>query len=951
MNLAYGEHNVTFKYSGDTLFDDFSETRYFNYTYIKFSVPEDENEYESTCRFFVESYVADGRLKIVLDNKTIHDDEFTGYNYIDLENLTFGPHIYDIYFTGNGKFKSIHRHGVFNRTYEFNAYFNFSYENETILIDENNLKIILPDDAASNVTVTLNNKTYWATPKSGTATVKITNLNMGENSIHITYGDEKYYKKTIVKNVFVLPSLHFPYMESGKYKRNANATLIMSENSKGTFKISIDGEEFASPLINGTASIPLDMVTVATHDFEISYTGDYEDFFENKTYENIVIAEPVNKTDWDMEFSFKVIEYYLAYVTIFMPDDLTGTQTFYFDGEKCCEYNPADESPYDYDSHWLITCETLGNTYSGLDNGTHTLTVSHSGDEKYIAKNKTVTFTKPIDGKIVSGVIITIGSDVTVQLPEGENGTAVITVNGTSKTLPVQNETTFELNLTEDLWNITVNYLGNNVNKTKSAVVDTHLKRFSLDCDDYFFKGMNKKAYLKYYYYNNEAFKSHVEILIDGKKYKGPFENEDFYYSAYETEIDLNKLTAGTHNIVINYLNDEKVITQSLEKTFKILSYSYPEITLADTSSQELNEILTPYLSISDNTTLIMNINLNGNVNGHVTVYKTIMNFYGRYSEEINETIVEQYKVFDLKNGKAKITLPTEILNSTYSLKLTINLEDGNTINESFKTYWYPKVDHPGEMIWGQNKMLTIYVPQENGTIGMFGNFKPVYAQIINGKAEIPLSTLPVANGMHVTFIFSQKYEDGWNHPYTTLYAYNLKLNIKDTSEKVNIYYLGTYSLKVSKIYGKAVKKGEIVKFKIAKTTIKVKTDKNGVAKLTLPKTVKPKTYTMTVTYKSAKLTKMLTVQHLISLKTVKVKKSAKQLVLSATLKNKKALKNKIVTFKFNGKTYTAKTSKKGIAKVKIPKSELSKLKAGKKLTYSATYLKDTVKKTVKIKK
>ena len=72
---------------------------------------------------------------------------------------------------------------------------------------------------------------------------------------------------------------------------------------------------------------------------------------------------------------------------------------------------------------------------------------------------------------------------------------------------------------------------------------------------------------------------------------------------------------------------------------------------------------------------------------------------------------------------------------------------------------------------------------------------------------------------------------------------------------------------------------------------------------------------------------------------------------MTATLKNKKAIKNKLVTFKFNGKTYKAKTNSKGIAKVTIKKSVLNKLKVGKKITYQATYLKDTVKKTVKVQR
>ena len=89
-----------------------------------------------------------------------------------------------------------------------------------------------------------------------------------------------------------------------------------------------------------------------------------------------------------------------------------------------------------------------------------------------------------------------------------------------------------------------------------------------------------------------------------------------------------------------------------------------------------------------------------------------------------------------------------------------------------------------------------------------------------------------------------------------------------------------------------------------------------------------------------------------ITLKKVTVKKSAKKLKLQATLKKGSSpLKGKKVTFKFNGKTYKAKTNKKGIAKVTIKKSVLKKLKVGKKIKYQVKYGSFIAKKTVKVKK
>ena len=88
-----------------------------------------------------------------------------------------------------------------------------------------------------------------------------------------------------------------------------------------------------------------------------------------------------------------------------------------------------------------------------------------------------------------------------------------------------------------------------------------------------------------------------------------------------------------------------------------------------------------------------------------------------------------------------------------------------------------------------------------------------------------------------------------------------------------------------------------------------------------------------------------------LTLKKVKVKRSAKKLVISATLKvNGKAVKGKTIKFKFNKKTYKARTNSKGVAKITVKKSVLKKLKKGKKVTYTASYGKIAKKVTVKVK-
>ena len=78
-----------------------------------------------------------------------------------------------------------------------------------------------------------------------------------------------------------------------------------------------------------------------------------------------------------------------------------------------------------------------------------------------------------------------------------------------------------------------------------------------------------------------------------------------------------------------------------------------------------------------------------------------------------------------------------------------------------------------------------------------------------------------------------------------------------------------------------------------------------------------------------------------------KVKRS-KNFKVTATL-NKK-VKGKYVYVSFNGKTYKAKTNKKGVATITIKKSALKKI-VGKKIKYQVIYGQKVINKSVKIKK
>ena len=189
-------------------------------------------------------------------------------------------------------------------------------------------------------------------------------------------------------------------------------------------------------------------------------------------------------------------------------------------------------------------------------------------------------------------------------------------------------------------------------------------------------------------------------------------------------------------------------------------------------------------------------------------------------------------------------------------------------------------------------------------------------------------------------------------------YALNVAVKVVsrisgNSNVKMYYHYGSTYKVRVKDDYGDFEGAGKIVSIKIGKKTFKVKTDKNGWAKLKIPSSIKPGKYTIKVTYEDNTAKNKLTVKHLLKTKkTVKVKKSAKKLTLKATLKKSKTpLKKKVVKFKVKGKTYKGKTNSKGIVKVTLKKSAIKKLKANKKYTIRVSYLKDTVKSTLKVRR
>lgn len=569
--------------------------------------------------------------------------------------------------------------------------------------------------------------------------------------------------------------------------------------------------------------------------------------------------------------------------------------------------------------------------------GEHTIKVQYSGDDIYKPLTKSQKFSvKQIIINMVNGEYVLGSNQISVQLVPEATGTVTLYINGVKKksikVTPLDSEAAgagYSNNISIDLdtyiafnktYNVTVTFSGKNNGKTLKTTENGTITSVTYPIeiftyDDYEYGEENTIEIAT----PDNIITNNLNVFIDDKKVPVYKSEDDEFYTHY---VNINDFKVGKHTIQVNYIGDGKYPAKSVNSTFEISA----EIKISDETM--------PY-----NSSIDVELTLPSDAEGNLTVYISKTN--------------ESYSLVDtqaLSNGYAKVKVRGDHIGKYY-----IKAEyDGNYKIKNVTDYSIdiqPIITVPESMVWGDDKYITIKTDKEaNGTLCFYRLWK-LYRQVdvVNGSANISLKDLPIREyyeGETSIKYNSSEYEfEPWDYWIFVKPKFTL-------TGPTSMYYSSSasYSVKVFGLNGKVL--GEkYVTFKIGKTSVKVKTNSKGITKIKVPNTVTPGKYTVKVIYSGFSTSKKLTVKQVLTLKSVKVKKSGKKLVLTATLKNKKVLKNKQVTFKFNGKTYKAKTNSKGIAKVTVPKSVLAKLKVGKKITYQATYLKDTVKKTVKVQR
>ena len=453
-----------------------------------------------------------------------------------------------------------------------------------------------------------------------------------------------------------------------------------------------------------------------------------------------------------------------------------------------------------------------------------------------------------------------------------------------------------------------------------------------------------------------------ITLKIANKTFFAEIVNGE-YGSTAEFENLVPELTAGNYTAVISYAGDSK----------------YPAKNLTLDEPFELRYMIhaNTYHNIFEDTNI--NLTLPNDATGSLFILVDDGNI-------LNETI-------PLVNGFAGYTIPNDVLGLGDHKVVYKYIGDdynvsgsGDSDEEDYPViHVYPVISIPDFYV-GQNASFIFQMPTDaNGNLTVWIDNTKYTPKLVNGKATLKLPNTKVKQ-YGIAYEYKDSKYGSYRNERDTFFEVRaiepnvtctvpsqliknslatIKFSLPKTANGNIVLYLkyenktityscsiidGAGSVKISPIYN-LVKDGQTVYFYLNGKKIGTAKTKKGTALFKI--TLAPKTYKIKIVYKGASITKKVTVKSILTLKKVKVKKSAKKLVLTASLKkvNGKYLKGKKITFKFNGKTYRAKTNKKGVAKVTIKRKVLKKLKVGKKIKIQATYIKNTAKRTAKVKK
>ena len=692
------------------------------------------------------------------------------------------------------------------------------------------------------------------------------------------------------------------------YKENlTNITVELPESANGTLEVKINDYAIFNDTVNTTSVvIPIKLpqpkfpmiIANVWPPYDVNYyqvSAFYNGVEINVTHDLQVMLYPKNHAPTigvpEEVLQYDVRHYYFM-PAIQFPRSATGSVEIYVDGKLVNRTNVS--------SYFVHFNESL---VTSLALGTHNILVNYSGDDYYYPAvvNRSFNVTNAV---ISIPQKIFLDHDDCISVYSKEKGNVSVYIDSklvVKKALDKNGEFLYSLfkAITCGVHEIRVLVETDKFTRQKVQTANT-----TYEMDIY--------SDIYYIYGEDNTIEVYIPEDMDVKLFRATINNKTVPVkkSGQDLIIDISKYKRGNYSVNVTYLGDKKYYSSSVSANFTVIYMIDVPVSVEYGDGSEIS--------------LVLPSNAKGNLKVYINdkLYKSVKLVKGKASIDFDNLNPGEYTVRSLYDGK------------DYYVEDLIDC-----------VYMGPSMTYESTVRVGDKNILYFEVPEKcKGKISVKIGSKKYSATIKDGYAEIDLSKLPVGDwDLDVKYAGADGYKDVY---YVGVYVEKAPVKIRAIS--TNVAYNDEYKVIVIGQNGKGLKNAKVT-FKINGKKVKtIKTNSIGIANFKIPAKYGPKKYTITAIYKKTKLSKKVSVKHSVTLKTSKVKKSSK-LILKA--KVNKALKSKRVTFKFNGKTYHAKTNSKGIAKVTLKKSALANLKVGSRVKIQATCLKDTVKKSLKVQK
>ena len=995
--LKEGVYNVTVNYEGDEVYNPANGIAKVNITKlttiisiegINITVGQDEVFNITTSAILTEVVT----IRIVgVNNYTAYVIDGKG-NYT-VSNLAVGNYTVYVNFPGNDQYGPAQ--GSANFTVTAKKASEVTVNVSDITVGENaTVRVNVTKGATGNVTIVIAGEEYTETlDADGVAVFNIPGLSARDYHVTAIYrGDTFYEISKGTANFTVL-------------KKDAPISIVVTNSTVGSVEyinvtVPIDATEYVlltigdshyyADVIDGVARFNVTGLLVGNYTAKATYVGD-ANYTSNFTGADFTVSKIKTVISISGDSIYVGQEEVLTFE---IDQNITSLVHIEIEGVNRTAYLVEGKG-------------TLA--ISNLTVNTYVATVYYDGDDVYMPSNNITTFSvmaKTPSAVTINVTDITVGdvAKIIVNVTKGATGNVTLVIAGNETSLKVNDDGIVEFNmpnLTARDYHITAIYEGDTYYDGSRNTAEFTVHRIptsvELNVSDII---VGDTEIINVTVVN--ATTGVVLININGT----------CYYSDLKdgmATFNIPGLKTGNYEAVVKYVENEKYANSSAAKSFKV----QPLITLEVGENNGNTTPIT--VIVSDNATGKVNVTIGNKtyeadvVNGTATVNvvnatpgkqdvtvtfddgtgnPTVQNKTVDIPKVTGHTVTANATVVDKGNGTVEVVVtgPADAEgNVTVTIgnqTVTVPMENGTAkVNVTGVPVGSHDVDvsYSGDDKYGAVSNRThVNMPINLPTVNVVDHLVRGWNSQFDYEAVFTNEFGEVLVNTTVTFVVNGK-------PYTvktethgiarlsetlpvgeyTITSIN-PVTGENVTKKLSIVPRLIYNKDLTMDFvdgshwdvlvigddGNPVGEGEIIDIYVNTIHYVAKTDKNGYARLKI--NLNPNKYHITAEYKNFKVQNNLVVKQTLKLvkKTVKVKKG-KKLVLKAKLKwsNGKAIKGKKIVFKFKGKKYKAKTNSKGIAKVTVKKKVTKKLKKGKKYSYSATYITNTVKGKVKVKK